>query len=133
MASGEEKQHAGDMVLNRIVDVVKETIRPLDMFGRFGGEEFLILLPDVPQDMAVKVAERIRKALEALQISYEDQTLVVTVSLGVAQWDGHSSLDELINRADNALYEAKALGRNLVQPASPAPDADQAQRDAGKA
>jgi len=123
----------GDMVLNRVVDTVKETIRPLDMFGRYGGEEFLILLPDVPQEIAAKVAERVRKALEALPISYEGQTIEVTVSLGVAQWDGHSMLDELITQADNALYEAKALGRNQVQLASPIPDADQARCNAGKA
>ncbi len=106
---------AGDRVLNRVVHAVQETVRPMDLFGRFGGEEFLILLPDTPQDIALEVAERVRKKVEATQVEHHGSSIDVTVSLGVVAWDGHATLDELIRSADHALYQAKESGRNRVQ------------------
>lgn len=109
---------AGDRVLHSLVHAVEETVRPTDMFGRFGGEEFLLLLPDTPVEIAIEVAERARKKVEEMQVEYQGRRIDVTVSLGVAVWNGHSGLDELIRNADEALYQAKEAGRNRVKVAS---------------
>lgn len=109
---------AGDKVLNRVVHAIQEAVRPLDFFGRFGGEEFLILLPETKRDTAQEIAERVRKKVEATRIEHEGNTIAVTISLGVAEWDRKATLDGLIRRADAALYQAKTAGRNRVQVAS---------------
>ncbi|MCI0506802.1 MAG: diguanylate cyclase [Gammaproteobacteria bacterium] len=108
----------GDRVLNDVVNAVQQTVRPMDLFGRFGGEEFLILLPDTPQAIALEVAERIRKKIEAMQSEHHGHSIRVTVSLGVVEWNGNASLDALIRSADHALLQAKESGRNRVQLAS---------------
>lgn len=102
-------------MLNSVVNAVQDAVRPMDLLGRFGGEEFLILLPDTSPESAFEVAERVRKQVEATQSMHHDQRIHVTASIGVAVWNGNASLDELIRRADNALYQAKAAGRNRVQ------------------
>jgi diguanylate cyclase (GGDEF)-like protein len=108
---------AGDKVLHRVVQAAQEAVRPMDLFGRFGGEEFLILLPDTSQEFALEAAERVRKKIEAMHSEHDGHRIYVTVSLGVAPWNGAVNLDELIRRADHALYQAKELGRNRVQAA----------------
>jgi diguanylate cyclase (GGDEF)-like protein len=108
----------GDKVLNDVVNAVQQTVRPMDLFGRFGGEEFLILLPDTPQAIAVEVAERIRKKVEGMQCEHHGHNIRVTVSLGVVEWNTNASLDALIRSADQALLQAKESGRNQVQLAS---------------
>lgn len=105
---------AGDTVLRRVVHTVQETVRPMDFVGRFGGEEFLILLPDTTCDTALEIAERVRKRIEGMRCRYDGQTIDVTVSVGVAEWDGAATLDDLIRCADDALYRAKGAGRNQV-------------------
>jgi diguanylate cyclase (GGDEF)-like protein len=106
---------AGDAVLNGVVQTVQKVIRPMDLFGRFGGEEFLILLPDTPQEITLQVAERIRNKVEGTSMEHRGHHIQVTISLGAAQWNGSDSLDALIRHADRALYQAKEMGRNRVQ------------------
>jgi diguanylate cyclase len=115
MIASAMRPETGDRVLNSVVNAVQDAVRPMDLLGRFGGEEFLILLPDTSPESAFEVAERVRKQVEATQSMHHDQRIHVTASIGVAVWNGNASLDELIRRADNALYQAKAAGRNRVQ------------------
>src|SRR5690606_28067154 len=86
---------AGDKVLRDIVEPINQAIRPRDLFGRMGGEEFLIFLSEADHDMSNAIAERIRLAIESLKIAYREHEINITISLGVAQWDGKSHLDEL--------------------------------------
>ncbi|MEO8717187.1 MAG: GGDEF domain-containing protein [Burkholderiales bacterium] len=106
---------AGDQVLKAFADVLRAGIRKHDTVGRYGGEEFALLMPQTGKETAVRVAERIRRALEALGISVELGRIDVTVSAGVATYgvDG-DDWDGLLSAADTALYEAKNSGRNRV-------------------
>ena len=106
---------AGDSVINCVVNAVQETVRPMDLFGRFGGEEFLILLPDTSRAIALEVAERVRKKVEDMRCEHDGRGIYVTVSVGVTEWNGNADLETLIRRADHALYQAKASGRNRVR------------------
>ncbi|HWR38460.1 MAG TPA: diguanylate cyclase [Patescibacteria group bacterium] len=99
----------GDAVLQQTALVVKDLIRSADLFFRFGGEEFLVLMPQTGEAGAVHVAEKIRVALEAVQHPLAGQ---VTVSLGVAVRNREESFDEWYKRTDAALYQAKSCGRN---------------------
>jgi diguanylate cyclase (GGDEF)-like protein len=110
---------AGDAVLRDVVGEVQEVVRPMDMFGRYGGEEFLILLPDTGAEIARQVAERMRRKVEESHSVYRGQQIRVTISLGIAQWNGRDDLSELIRQADSALYQAKKAGRNRVELSAP--------------
>ena len=103
----------GDRILKRIGQIIKESIREIDIAGRYGGEEFCVVLPETDLDGAFLAAERIRLAAETTAIQAYDHTVKVSVSLGVATFpEGGASVDELIDNADWALYRAKSLGRN---------------------
>ncbi|MCU7923858.1 MAG: sensor domain-containing diguanylate cyclase [Candidatus Thiodiazotropha sp. (ex Dulcina madagascariensis)] len=105
---------AGDLVLRTVANLIRRAIRESDTVCRWGGEEFLLLLPECDLDHARKLAERIRSAVEARSIATGLDRVTVTASLGVAQY-GHDELPaELLSRADRALYEAKGQGRNRV-------------------
>jgi diguanylate cyclase (GGDEF)-like protein len=106
---------AGDALLKAFVDVIKETLRPHDMLGRVGGEEFMVLLPDTSHEAATVLAERIRCRVESMAISFDGTTLSITVSVGVAEFgvDGDSQ-DAVFKAADSRLYQAKHLGRNRI-------------------
>lgn len=106
---------AGDLVLRDIVAPITSVLRPLDLFCRYGGEEFVVLLPGADLDEAAGIAERIRQVIADLEVQYKQEIVRVTVSLGVAQWDGVQYLDELVHAADKALYAAKHSGRNCVR------------------
>ncbi|MGM0593670.1 MAG: diguanylate cyclase [Pseudomonadota bacterium] len=107
---------AGDSVLQQVIQRVQTTVRPLDMLGRYGGEEFLLALPETPLEEAAEIAERIRERVEQLPIKHDGESIHVTVSIGlVEQADSGSGLEALINRADQALYRAKSAGRNRVE------------------
>ncbi len=106
----------GDLVLRKFCEIVLLNIRNLDILGRWGGEEFLLLLPETFKEKAVIVAERIREVLEKTEIFVsEGLSLKITVSIGVAEYpqDGLFS-EEIIKKADLRLYKAKELGRNRV-------------------
>jgi two-component system cell cycle response regulator len=104
---------AGDAVLCEVVRRVLGVMRPYDTFGRFGGEEFLVLVPGSGERELVAVLERIRNAIGSAPFLVDGHDLVVTVSLGGAV-RGHESADGLIARADDALYAAKEQGRDRV-------------------
>lgn len=104
----------GDEVLRSIIAPTKEMIRPMDLFGRIGGEEFLILLPGIDGQTATEIAERIRCKIRSLEIPCKDKTIRITASFGVSNWDGKSDLETLIFWGDTALYKAKQSGRDCV-------------------
>lgn len=105
---------AGDKVLAAVADAVQSVLRPLDLFGRVGGEEFLVFLPGSDLANAADVAERMRCRVENMQPMHDAGQVPVTLSAGVAQWNGADGLDELVSKADAALYLAKNAGRNRV-------------------
>ncbi len=106
---------AGDHVLVAIANVCRKLFRNIDIVGRYGGEEFSILLPETPVETATEVAERFRYTIEKTVISYHRRHFSVTVSLGLAALRNDcTSITRLIERADTALYHAKAQGRNRV-------------------
>lgn len=107
---------AGDVVLAETVQVCRERLRSSDIFGRIGGEEFAAVLPHTDAAGALRVAEEIRAALEQRKISLADTALNVSASFGVASCEGSIvPLDELLRRADVALYAAKDAGRNTCK------------------
>ncbi|MCW2995271.1 MAG: hypothetical protein JWQ18_2766, partial [Conexibacter sp.] len=107
--------HVGDVVLRELAARLRERVRREDVVGRWGGEEFVVALPETTPDGAAAVAESLREAIAAVPIA----ELAVTVSIGVAAWTGQE-LDELVKGADRALYAAKAAGRDRVMREAPA-------------
>lgn len=105
---------AGDRMILMVAKTLKEQCRRVDTLARWGGEEYLVLLPETDTAEAVNTANRIRQAVAAKTCEYEGQTLNVTISVGVASIRGSESVDRLLQRADEALYRAKTLGRNRV-------------------
>jgi len=106
---------AGDKVIQCVSETVREHVRDVDIAGRYGGEEFAVLLPDTAKAGGAIFAERLRKAVEAREVMHDGQRIRCTISLGVADLS-HSMLDykHLIERADQALYASKGNGRNQV-------------------
>ena len=106
---------AGDRALQALVSQVKTMLRGQDSFARTGGEEFAILLPDTTVSAGILTAERVRQALEELEIPFETGPIKFTVSAGVAQLDEtQGNWEAMMRSADEALYEAKDHGRNSV-------------------
>jgi diguanylate cyclase (GGDEF)-like protein/PAS domain S-box-containing protein len=108
--------HVGDAVLRKLSEVCTRTLREIDVIGRFGGEEFAVLLPETAAEQAMEAAERLRLAVTGASIQIEGgEALCFTVSIGMsglALTDG--DIDAVLKRADAALYEAKNAGRNRV-------------------
>lgn len=107
---------AGDAVLESVAKVFKDSLRKNDIIGRYGGEEFVVLLLDTKLDEASTLAERIRESIEQAKIEYLGNIITVTGSLGISCAEGpyRARLDNLVRDADNALYEAKIRGKNKV-------------------
>jgi len=105
---------AGDAVLREFALAVQGQIRESDSFGRYGGEEFLLMLPQTSLDESVLLAERVRRSIERLNFPGIASDLVVTVSIGVAEFRAGESIAQTVARADQALYQAKLGGRNRV-------------------
>jgi len=101
----------GDDVLRGLATAVKSRIRQTDIFGRWGGEEFLLVLPDTNLENAARLAEDLRLQISSLRISPVPQ---VTASFGVTSYRSGDTVDTLVQRADDLMYEAKAAGRNRV-------------------
>jgi diguanylate cyclase (GGDEF)-like protein len=104
----------GDEVLSTFAITVFANIRDIDRFGRFGGEEFLLVLPDTRHPTAIRVLERLRSIITELDWSAFSPGLRLTVSAGVATLNPNETSDAILARADRALYVAKAQGRNRI-------------------
>ena len=107
----------GDRVIRAVADILKQNVKGKDTAARFGGEEFVVLLPDTPSAGAHKLAEQIRRTVERLKIKRADKNETVeniTISLGVACYRVGESIADLLARADQALYASKHGGRNRV-------------------
>ncbi len=107
---------AGDIVLAEFAKLLRGTAREIDRVGRYGGEEFLVILPGTVLDAAVTFAERARQQVETHKFRYDGGDLTRTISVGVAGWP-HPRIQtraELVKAADDALYLAKSMGRNRV-------------------
>ena len=100
----------GDQVLIRVAEILTETVRGQDMAGRYGGEEFLVLLPGADEEAPKSIAERIRKNVE--EYAFEEE-YHITLSGGVSSYQGES-ISDFIQQADSRLYEAKRSGKNKV-------------------
>ncbi|MEM6826786.1 MAG: GGDEF domain-containing protein [Pseudomonadota bacterium] len=105
---------AGDKVIAEFGKLIAGEIRPHDICGRIGGEEFCILAYKCDGTNARSLANRIKAATNALMVPWSTQELRVTASIGVAQWDAHAPYGEVFKRADDALYSAKRAGRDCV-------------------
>lgn len=105
---------AGDRVLTEIAGIFSDTLRMPDKVGRYGGEEFLIILPHTTLAGGRKIAERLRAAVSRWQFGIDGKKLKLTVSLGITQARKGEDLEQLLARVDQALYAAKSGGRNLV-------------------
>ena len=108
----------GDAVLINFVAVAKETLRPSDIVARFGGEEFIILLPDVEMENALTIIQRLQNNLAKSFSSHSNEhSMPITFSAGVALRSFGEHQNSVINRADKALYQAKRTGKNRAIPA----------------
>ncbi|MCP4136822.1 MAG: sensor domain-containing diguanylate cyclase [bacterium] len=105
---------AGDAILKEVARIIRENCRSIDIPCRYGGEEFAIILPGTSKKEAIIAAERIRKIIEALEMKYENSSLHITISAGIATIPelAPKGAEELITMADRALYSSKESGRN---------------------
>jgi diguanylate cyclase (GGDEF)-like protein len=107
---------AGDEVLKRLSSCFEESTREIDAVGRYGGEEFMFVVPETEESKAAVLANRLRERVEELEFEVEDETLSLTVSIGIGSRDFNGDdPDEMIERADAALIHAKRSGRNQVK------------------
>jgi diguanylate cyclase (GGDEF)-like protein len=118
---------AGDAVIKRLAETCAQALRPSDIVGRYGGEEFIISLPETEEAEAKLVAERLRRSIAATTVATARGPIRLTVSIGIATSAEDVPLSDMIQRADAALYKAKERGRNRVEidhstkPAAPRP------------
>ncbi len=106
---------AGDMVLQELGKLLKSNVRSADYVCRYGGEEFVVILPGVPMTALERSAEYIRTSFEMAQFQFEDKIIRATISIGAAMYPQHgASGNEVLEHADHALYHAKRTGRNRV-------------------
>jgi len=105
---------AGDHALIHLVKVVKDTLRAMDVIARFGGEEFMVVLPETPLEDAIQTVTRVQRELTKQIFMYNNQKLLITFSAGVALHAPGESQESIIERADEALYKAKKAGKNRV-------------------
>jgi len=106
---------AGDQVLRVAGERMANSLRPYDSVGRYGGEEFLVVLPGCTAQATLQIGERLRKALSEQPIFSAGNIIQATMSLGVCEWQSGMELNDLLHYADLALYRAKELGRNRVE------------------
>jgi diguanylate cyclase (GGDEF)-like protein len=105
---------AGDAALKRVAQVFKAGIRSIDTVGRYGGEEFLVILPETDGDAAKMIADRLRSRAEDDECDYEGKGIRLTISGGVASFREGMDANRLIKTADDHLYRSKREGKNMV-------------------
>ncbi|HAC62939.1 MAG TPA: diguanylate cyclase response regulator [Cyanothece sp. UBA12306] len=105
----------GDKAIKNIVFSIESCIRKIDLLGRFGGEEFVVILPETPMKGALEVAERIRALIASQSLILEEDTVTLTVSIGIVSYTSEDkTIGQMIQRADRSLYQAKTGGRNRI-------------------
>jgi diguanylate cyclase (GGDEF)-like protein len=106
----------GDQILINLANMIQMNIRSMDIFARYGGEEFVLLMPEIRGQAAFSTAERLRKIVAETPQAHDGQKVKLSISLGIAGWDGNAETDitALVARADQALYESKHKGRNTT-------------------
>ncbi len=104
---------AGDKVLRIIAKTLRKRLRKTDFIARFGGEEFVVLMPETEQDQGFKVAEGVREAIASCPFHFKEQPVSITMSFGVSEFIEGDSAEAVFSRSDKALYQAKEGGRNL--------------------
>ena len=121
-AFNDQHGHAcGDYVLQQTALLLSEQLRDVDIMARWGGEEFIFLLPETSLDGGLTLAEKLRSVLQQTHFSYEQSALGLTITIGVARYHQGMTLEDVVARADDALYEGKQAGRNRVVVASDSP------------
>ena len=105
---------AGDAILAHLAKVISTTVRKQDVIARWGGEEFLMLLPDTDVDGGMVAMEKVRSAVSAAYLDWDGARVQASVTIGIATVSAHTSMDEAIRKADEALYRGKESGRNRV-------------------
>ena len=108
---------AGDKVLKIVADQLRKRLRGQDFIARFGGEEFVVLLPQTSPAVGLKLAETLRAAVEACPFHFKGERVVITTSIGLSAFRSGERGDQVLKRADDALYRAKDQGRNRVEQA----------------
>jgi diguanylate cyclase len=103
---------AGDKVLKKVAEISVSRIRSNDFLARYGGEEFVLILPETSSDQAFRVAEKLREEIAGKGFYYDGRRVPITVSIGIAEFTGEDSADDVFKRADRAMYAAKQGGRN---------------------
>ena len=106
---------AGDKVLKIIAGELRKRLRPTDFIARFGGEEFVLLIPDTALPMGLKLVEKLRAAIEACPFHFKGEPVTVTVSVGISAFKSGERCEQVLKRADQALYRAKDAGRNRIE------------------
>ena len=104
----------GDKVLIALADLLRDTCRATDTIGRYGGEEFMIILPETSIEKAHTFAERLLERVREMSVEVDGESLPITCSIGVTDVAAEETVEDFIDRADQALYSAKTLGRNRV-------------------
>ena len=107
---------AGDKVLKIIATQLRKHLRPIDFIARFGGEEFVLLMPDTPLSAGLHLIEKLRAAIQACPFHFKGEPVTITTSIGVSAFRTGDRSDHVLKRADDALYRAKRRGRNAVEP-----------------
>lgn len=105
---------AGDYILSQVAKVILGSIRDFDLGLRYGGEEFVVVLTDIPHYLVNQIAERLRQSIEKQEFVYEGKKIPVTLSLGLTMMSHNDTLENLFQRADSALYRSKQEGRNRL-------------------
>ena len=104
----------GDAALRFAANAIRSRVRASDHVGRWGGEEFVVLIIDTGRAGALTLADDVREAIEEARLSLNGQSITLSASVGVAEWQRGETLDDVLGRADVALYQAKEAGRNRV-------------------
>ena len=107
---------AGDKVISHISQKIKECIRQIDTASRYGGDEFAVILPNTKIDEAICVAQRLVDTVSNSPVTWdENHAIKVSISIGIGQYDGTSSPEDITSKSDAALYNAKKMGKNTLK------------------
>ena len=104
----------GDAVLKKTASIIMDSLRHGDFAGRYGGEEFIVLLPTISKEKTIEIAEQIRKAIKDVVFKADKNFFSITISIGLAKYNKGMDIDTLVGNADSALYKAKNTGRDNI-------------------